>query len=82
MGGARAEVFGEVLPMSKYLDKKQDISNFREGETESLYDAWQRFNLLLKRCHGHEFSDKQYLQVFIVGLTHQNKMFFDASVGG
>lgn len=82
MGGARAEVFGEVLPMSKYLDKKQEISNFRQGETESLYDAWERFNLLLKRCPGHEFSDKKYLQVFTAGLTNQNKMFFDASTGG
>ena len=68
--------------MSKYLDKKQEIANFRQGESESLYDAWERFNLLLKRYPGHEFSEKQYLQVFTEGLTHNNKMFLDASVGG
>ena len=70
------------FPVSKYLDKKQEIENFMQGESESLYDAWERFNLLLKRCPGHEFSDKQYLQVFIEGLTHNNKMFLDASAGG
>ena len=48
----------KFFPMSKYLDKKQEIENFRQGESESLYDAWERFNLLLKRCPGHEFSDK------------------------
>jgi hypothetical protein len=32
--------------------------------------------------HWHEFSDKQYLQVFTEGLTHHNKMFLDASAGG
>jgi len=72
----------KFFPMSKYLDKKQEIANFRQGESELLYDAWERFNLLLKRCPDHEFSDKQYLQVFTEGLTHNNKMFLDALARG
>jgi hypothetical protein len=72
----------KYFPMAKYLDKKQEISNFRQGESESLYDAWERFNLLLKRCPNHEFTDKQYLQIFTEGLTHNNRMFLDASAGG
>lgn len=31
---------------------------------------------------GHEFTDKQYLQLFTEGLTHNNGMFLDASIGG
>jgi len=64
--------------MSKYWEKKHEISNFRHGENKSFYDAWERFKLLLKRlkrCPGHEFTDKQYLQVFTEGLTHNNMMF-------
>jgi len=38
--------------------------------------------LLLKRCPGHEFSNKQYLQIFIGGLTHNNRLFLDALAGG
>ncbi|XP_039688640.1 uncharacterized protein [Medicago truncatula] len=72
----------KYFPMSKYSDKKQEIAGFRQGEGESLYDAWERFNLLLKRCPGHEFSEKQYLQFFTEGLTHSNIMFLDASAGG
>jgi len=51
-------------------------------ESESLYDAWERFKLLLKRCRSHEISDKQYLQIFTEWLTHNNRMFLDASAGG
>jgi len=69
------------FPMFKYWEKKNEIKNFRQGKNESLYDAWERFKLLLKRCPGHEFKDKQYLQIFTEGLTHQNRMFLDASAG-
>jgi hypothetical protein len=37
----------KYFPMSKYWENKQQIPNFRKGESESLYDAWERFNLLL-----------------------------------
>jgi len=68
--------------MTKYWKKKHEISNFRQGENESLYDAWERFKLLLKRCPGHEFSNTQYLQIFTEGLSYNNRMFLDASDGG
>jgi len=38
--------------------------------------------LLLKRCPNHEFSEKQYLQIFTEGLSPNNMMFLDASAGG
>jgi len=76
------QTFDEKKHLGKYWEKKHEISNFRQGESESLYDAWEQFNLLLKRCPGHEFSDKQYLQIFTEGLTHNNRMFLDASSGG
>jgi len=27
-----------------------------QGDNESLYDAWERFKLLLKRCPTHEIG--------------------------
>ena len=68
--------------MSKYWDKKMEIQNFKQGDIESLYDAWERFTLMLKRCLNHELSEKQYLQIFTEGLTHNIRMFLDASAGG
>ena len=72
----------KYFPMSKYWDKKMEISNFKQGESESLYDAWERFTLMLKRCLNHELTEKQYLQIFTEGLTHNIRMFLDASAGG
>ena len=37
----------KYFPMSKYWDKKMEIQNFKQGESESLYDAWERFTLML-----------------------------------
>jgi len=72
----------KYFPMSKYWDKKMEIQNFKQRDTESLYDAWERFTLMLKRCPNHELSEKQYLQIFTEGLTHNIRMFLDASAGG
>jgi len=72
----------KYFPMSKYGEKKQEILNFKQRVSESLYDAWERFNLLLKRCPNHEYTEKQYLQIFTEGLSQNNRMFLDASVGG
>jgi len=59
-----------------------EIQNFKQGESESLYDAWEKFTLILKRCTNHELTENQYLQIFTEGLTHNIRMFLDASVGG
>jgi len=72
----------KYFPMLKYWDKKMEIQNFKQGESESLYDAWERFTLMLKRCPNHELFEKQYLQIFTEGLTNNIRMFLDASVGG
>ena len=68
--------------MSKYWDTKMEIQNFKQGDVESLYDAWERFTLMLKRCPNHELSEKQYLQIFTEGLTHNIRMFLDTSTSG
>jgi len=72
----------KYFPMSKYWDTKMEIQNFKQGDTESLYDAWEIFTLMLKRCPNYELSEKQYLQIFTEGLKHNIRMFLDASAGG
>jgi len=70
------------FPMSKLWEKKHQITNFKQGENETLYDAWERFKLLLKRCLTHDLSEKVQLQVFTEGLSQHHKMLLDASAGG
>jgi hypothetical protein len=72
----------KFFPMSKYWEKKHEITNFKQWGSETLYDAWERFNLLLKRCPAHGLDKKSYLQVFTEGLNANYRMFLDASASG
>ncbi|GAU52029.1 hypothetical protein TSUD_418570 [Trifolium subterraneum] len=33
------------FPIHKFLERRNDITNFEQGDSESLYDAWERFKL-------------------------------------
>ncbi|GAU45321.1 hypothetical protein TSUD_84380, partial [Trifolium subterraneum] len=33
------------FPIHKFLERRNDITNFEKGDSESLYDAWERFKL-------------------------------------
>jgi hypothetical protein len=70
------------FPLSKLLKKRAEISGFKQGDTESLYDAWERFRLLLKRCPPHGFDLLEQMQIFTNGMNVQTRMLLDASAGG
>lgn len=36
---------------------------------ESLYESYERFNDLLRKCPHHELSDQQKIRTFYNGLT-------------
>ena len=54
----------------------------KKGKVRLYNDAWERFNLLLKRCPSNNLDEKSNLQIFTEGLTTNNRMFLDASAGG
>lgn len=70
------------FPLSKLLKKRAEISGFKQGDTESLYDAWERFKLLLKRCPQHGFDILDQMQIFTHGMNVQTRMLLDASARG
>ena len=72
----------DALPIAKYLARKKEISSFKQQEGEILYDARERFKLLLKRCPCHKFSKLDIIQAFIMGLKLDTRMLLDASAGG
>jgi len=67
--------------MSKKWEKKHQITNFKQGELESLNNAWERFKLL-KSCPTHELSQVTQMQIFIEGLKPSTWILLDASDGG
>jgi len=44
------------FPTTKYLALKKEIAGFKQQEKETLYDAWKRFKISLKKCPGHKYS--------------------------
>ncbi|XP_045802421.1 uncharacterized protein LOC123896006 [Trifolium pratense] len=70
------------FPIHKYLERRQDITSFEQGDSETLYDAWERFKLYLKKCPKHGLDNHTQMQHFTQGLRAQTRMFLDASAGG
>ncbi|GAU44556.1 hypothetical protein TSUD_400200 [Trifolium subterraneum] len=66
----------------KFLERRSEIMNFEQGNSETLYDAWERFKLCLKKCPDHGIDELQQMQYFTQGLRPQTRMLLDASAGG
>ncbi|GAU26698.1 hypothetical protein TSUD_314750 [Trifolium subterraneum] len=70
------------FPIHKFLERRNEITTFEQGEAESLYDAWERFKLCLKKCPNHGLDNTTQMQHFTQGLRPQTRMLLDASAGG
>ncbi|GAU10559.1 hypothetical protein TSUD_420910, partial [Trifolium subterraneum] len=70
------------FPIHKFLERRSEIMNFEQGDSETLYDAWERFKLCLKKCPDHGIDELQQMQYFTQGLRPQTSMLLDASAGG
>ncbi|KAL0416303.1 UNVERIFIED_CONTAM: hypothetical protein Slati_3462200 [Sesamum latifolium] len=51
-------------------------------DRESLYDAWERFKGMLRRCPHHELPIRRQVQTFYNGVTLANRATIDAAAGG
>ncbi|KAL2931140.1 Protein cft1 [Bienertia sinuspersici] len=69
-------------PLSKTVEMRSKIMNFKDQEDESLYDAWERFKALLRACPHHNMENWLQLHCFYNGLSKKNKMTLDARAGG
>ncbi|KAL0427072.1 UNVERIFIED_CONTAM: hypothetical protein Slati_2882000 [Sesamum latifolium] len=59
-----------------------DITSFVQLDRKSLYDAWERFKGMLRRCPHHELSVWRQVQTFYNGVTLANRATIDAAGGG
>ncbi|CAL0334640.1 unnamed protein product [Lupinus luteus] len=70
------------FPLARYVHAKFEISTFRQGAEEAFYEAWECFQLLLRKCPNHGFEDIDQLNIFCNGLIPETKMILDAAAGG
>ena len=55
---------GRFFPPSLTSERRKEISVFNQEEDESLYIAWEKFKILLKRCPMHGIDLKTQMEIF------------------
>ncbi|XP_039118786.1 uncharacterized protein LOC120254831 [Dioscorea cayenensis subsp. rotundata] len=70
------------FPPSKAARLRQEISSFRQGDTETLFEAHERFKDLLCMCPHHGFPAWMKVQMLCNGLNYTTRQLIDAAAGG
>ncbi|XP_073056873.1 uncharacterized protein [Primulina eburnea] len=71
----------KYFPPAKSAQLKIEISTFRQTDFEQLYEAWERYKELLRRCPNHGFEDWVQIELFYNGLNGQTRTTVDAAAG-
>ena len=59
-----------------------EIIVFKQGEGESLYNAWERYKRLMKRCSMHGIDLTTQMDIFYHYMNYTSKGIIDASCCG
>ena len=72
----------KFFPPARTAKLRNDISTFEQQHGESLYEAWERYKELLRRCPHHGLPQWMQINTFYNGLGHQTRSSIDAASGG
>ena len=70
------------FPPTLTVERIGEIIVFKHGEEESLYNAWERFKRLLKRCPMHGIDLTTQMDIFYHAMNYASKGIIDASCCG
>ncbi|XP_073017765.1 uncharacterized protein [Primulina eburnea] len=77
-----AKFLSKYFPPAKSAQLKIEISTLRQTDFEQLYEAWERYKELLRRCPNHGFEDWVQIELFYNRLNGQTRTTVDAVAGG
>ena len=72
----------KYFPPTKNAKLRNEISSFHQLEDKSLYEAWERFKELLRKCPFHCIPCCIQLETFYNGLNPNTRLMVDASANG
>ncbi|XP_021771468.1 uncharacterized protein LOC110735586 [Chenopodium quinoa] len=72
----------KFLGQEKTSRLRNELSTFRQSDDESLYEVWRRFKRLQRQCPHHGIPEWMLVQTFYNGLTHEFRIYIDATSGG
>ena len=63
-------------------ERRGEIIAFKQKEYESLYNAWERYKHLLRRCLMHGIEKMTQMNIFYHAINYTLKGTVDAASGG
>ncbi|XP_074579553.1 uncharacterized protein LOC141836046 [Curcuma longa] len=72
----------KFYPPSKTAHMRNLISSFTQMDGETLYEAWDRFQGMLRKCPHHGLERWLIIHTFYNGINYQTKVYLDSAAGG
>ncbi|KAA3481403.1 Retrotransposon gag protein [Gossypium australe] len=69
----------KYFPLAKMAKFRNDISSFVQNDLETLYDAWERYKDLLRRCPHHRLLLWLQVQTFYNSVNSSTRQMIDSS---
>ncbi|XP_062103987.1 uncharacterized protein LOC133815123 [Humulus lupulus] len=76
------KVLSKFFPPAKAAKLRGEINNFYQLDNESLYEAWERFKDLIRKCPHHGIERWMLVHNFYNGLCGTTRTLIDAAAGG
>ncbi|GJR03067.1 reverse transcriptase domain-containing protein [Tanacetum coccineum] len=77
-----SKFINQFFPPSKTTNLRNEITRFQQRFDESFYEAWDRFNDLLRACPHHGFSELHQLDTFYNALNINDQDSLNSAAGG
>ena len=73
---------GRFVPPTLMSKRRGEIIFFKKGEDESLYNTWEIFKRLLKRCTMHGIDLTTQMDIFLHSMNYASKGIIDVACCG
>ncbi|GKB64575.1 reverse transcriptase domain-containing protein [Tanacetum coccineum] len=77
-----SKFINKFFPPSKTTNLRNEITRFQQRFDETFYEAWDRFNDLLRACPHHGFSELHQLDTFHNALNFNDQDSLNSAAGG
>ncbi|GJV77849.1 reverse transcriptase domain-containing protein [Tanacetum coccineum] len=77
-----SKFINKFFPPSKTTNLRNKITRFQQKFDETFYEAWDRFNDLLRGCPHHGFSELHQLDTFYNALNSNHQDSLNSAAGG
>ncbi|GJV64160.1 reverse transcriptase domain-containing protein [Tanacetum coccineum] len=77
-----SKFINKFFPPSKTTNLRNEIMKFQQRFDETFYEAWDRFNDLLRACPHHGFSELHQLETFYNALNSNDQDSLNSVAGG